>query len=444
MLRTLAKRYSRPVPRYTSYPTAAQFTPAIGSDTSRTWLAALKPEAVLSLYVHIPFCRHLCWFCGCHTTVVNHPEPVRAYLDLLEKEAALVGGITQARQVSHVAWGGGSPNILEPMEIQRLAAALRTRFFLQPGAEFSVELDPRGLTPVQIQAFAAAGVTRASLGVQDFDPAVQKAINRVQSFDLTRTAVLALRAAGIGAINIDLVYGLPQQTRAAIAATAEMVLALEPDRIALFGYAHLPERLRRQRPLDASSLPDAAERLGQANRAARIFTAHGYVPVGIDHFAKPGDPLAKGPIRRNFQGYTTDRAEILIGLGASAISRYPQGYAQNAADVPVYRTAIEGGRLPTARGVAFTSDDRVRAFVIERLMCGYGFSRRELLAKFGPAALAVLEEAEHLIEADQDGLVARTEDGFRVTPLGRPFLRTLASVFDSYFEAGAGRHSAGV
>lgn len=445
-LRTLAERYAAPVPRYTSYPTAPHFDACVGPREAAAWIGGLPANAALSLYVHIPFCRSLCWYCGCATTVANTPQPVAAYLSTLHAEIANVAALVPpSHRVVHVHWGGGSPNTLAAGEIGALAKLTRELFNLDDRAEFAVEVDPRFMDASRVAAFRRAGVNRVSIGVQDFDPAVQAAINRHQPYEMTRDVVTRLREAGIGSINIDLVYGLPGQTQASVARTLDLALELDPDRLAVFGYAHLPERIRHQQLIDSSTLPGPAGRLGQANRIARKLLAHGYVRVGLDHFAKPGDPLATGPVNRNFQGYTTDTADALIGFGASAISRFPQGYAQNAARVPDYHDRVATRGLATVRGIAFSDDDRIRGHVIERLMCDLAFSGTELAARFGAAAAEpLIEEARLVVESDRDGLVEPTPDGFRISDRGRSFVRSICACFDAYLEQSTARHAVGV
>lgn len=440
----LVKRYSAPVPRYTSYPTAPHFSPDVGPDTYGTWLAALPPGVRLSIYLHIPFCDSLCWYCGCCTKAVRRYDPVAEYLTSLQAE---ISGIAQrlpiGHAVTHIHWGGGSPNILSSEDITRLAEAQRRHFRVRDDAEFAVEIDPRGFDEERIAAFARAGVTRVSLGVQDFDPKVQAAINRHQSFEETQRAAEAFRTHGIDAINVDLVYGLPHQTRSTIKHTVERVLELRPDRIAAFGYAHLPTRLKHQRLISSATLPGAVERFGQASRIARVLARAGYVRVGLDHYALPGDPLASGVLARNFQGYTTDTADTLLGLGASAIGRLPQGYVQNHASTAEYARRIGEGGLATARGIALTEADEMRGFVIERLMCDLAFPARELRLRYGSASEEILREAQALLQADQDHLIEPDGEAFRVTDRGRPFVRSIAACFDSYFDATA-RHAPGV
>jgi oxygen-independent coproporphyrinogen III oxidase len=441
----VVKRYSAPVPRYTSYPTAPHFSDAVGPDQYEAWLAALPEHARLSLYLHIPFCTALCWYCGCATKAVRRYEPIAGYLATLKREIAEVARrIPAGHTATHVHWGGGSPNILGPRDILALAEATRLHFHVAADAEFAVEVDPRGLDCDRIAALAEAGVTRVSIGVQDFDPKVQAAINREQSFATTQAAVASLRAHGIDKINIDLVYGLPHQTRDSVEETIHQVLALAPSRIAVFGYAHLPERLKHQRLIDETALPGVVERFAQSNRLAHILAAAGYQRIGLDHFARADDPLATGPVARNFQGYTTDMADALIGLGATAIGRLPAGYVQNAVPIADYERAVAERGLATARGVELSEADRMRGFVIERLMCDLVFPTDELRRRFGDAAQPILEEAQALIEADQDRLMEPDGEAFRVTERGRPFVRAIASCFDSYLDTSQAKHSSGV
>ncbi len=445
MLPDLIRRYSAPVPRYTSYPTAPQFSSAVGPRVYETWLRALPSGSNLSLYLHFPFCHQLCWYCGCNTKAIRRYEPVEAYVAALLREIAHVSQFVGAHhRVTHVHWGGGSPNILAPEDIARVGAALQAAFNLAPDAEYAVEIDPRTLSDEQVAAFAAIGVTRVSLGVQDFEEQVQQAINRIQSFEDTKRAVDMFRAHGVRSINLDFVYGLPHQTRQSVQKTILKALTLDPDRIAIFGYAHLPSRLKHQRLIEDKALPGVMERFGQSRRLHRVLLAAGYKAIGLDHFAKPSDKLADEEVRRNFQGYTTDASDALIGLGASAIGHLPQGYVQNATAAGIYQVMVEGGRLPTVKGIKLSADDRVRAAVIERLMCGFDLSKSALRDEFGADAEAVIADAELLIEADQDGLVKPTEDGFEITDFGKPFVRTICAAFDAYLGQGKAQHALAV
>lgn len=443
-------RYDRPVPRYTSYPTAPHFSSAVDGATYEAWLAALPP-GLLSLYLHVPFCDTLCWFCGCHTTIVRRHEPVAAYVELLLREAELLAErlperTVARRAVGHLHFGGGSPTILTPDEIRAVGARLWSAFERAPGAEVAVEIDPRDLAPDVIEAFAEIGVNRASIGLQDVNEEVQRAINRIQPMDETAAVVEQLRAAGVGGINVDLMYGLPYQTVERVIASVEAALTLAPDRLALFGYAHVPHMKRHQQLIPEAALPDGPARFAQAEAAAQRLIAAGYRRIGLDHFARPGDSLtqaeAAGRLHRNFQGYTTDSAPALLGLGASAIGRLPQGFVQNVIGVPGYRRAILAGRLPVVRGIAFSEDDRLRARLIERLMCDLALDL-DAYAE-GDGADAFAEELAVLAPLAADGLVEIEDARLRVTEAGRPFLRLVAAAFDAYLGRGGARHSQAV
>jgi oxygen-independent coproporphyrinogen-3 oxidase len=386
----LVARYDRRVPRYTSYPTAPNFTPDVDAAAYAAWLGALPRGEALSLYLHVPFCAELCFYCGCHTTVARRYAPVAAYVDLIEREIALVAGLLgKSRPVAHVHWGGGTPTILSPEHFIQINRILRLRFDVGRDAEIAIEIDPRVLTPIHVEALAAAGVNRASLGVQDFDETVQRAINRIQTYQETASAVERLRGAGIRSVSLDLMYGLPHQSVASVETSVRTALQLNPDRIALFGYAHVPWMKRHQALLPEDRLPEAVERIRQASAASAAIVEAGYVAIGLDHFARPDDPLAHsqrtGHLRRNFQGYTTDKAPTLIGFGTSSIGHLPQGYVQNASSTVAYRDAILSGRLATARGIAVTADDRLRGAIIERLMCDLEVDLERIASIYGGA-----------------------------------------------------------
>ncbi|MDX2308405.1 MAG: oxygen-independent coproporphyrinogen III oxidase [Hyphomicrobium sp.] len=445
MLIDIVRKYSEPVPRYTSYPTAPHFSAGVGEAAYRDWLAALTPADTLSLYLHVPYCRDLCHYCGCNTKATHAYAPVAQYVHALLAEIDAVADCLPAgARVGHVHWGGGSPNVLSAEDISTIGARLHARFAIEPAGEHAVEIDPRRLDGNQVDAFVAIGVNRVSLGVQDFDPEVQRAIGREQSFATTRSVVERFRAAGVSSINIDLVYGLPHQSRKSVTETLARVLELEPDRIAIFGYAHLPQRLKHQRLIDAAALPDIQERYAQSQRLSRLLQRAGYRAIGIDHYARETDSLAQAPLRRNFQGYTTDTATALIGLGASSIGRLPQGYVQNAVATADYERRVLSGHLATERGFRLSNDDAARAAAIETLMCEYRFSRADLTKRFGDAAAPVCDIADDLIAADADGIVERTSEGFVVTPLGRPFVRTIASCFDAYLGTKPVAHAPGI
>ncbi|UMY16154.1 oxygen-independent coproporphyrinogen III oxidase [Methylobacterium organophilum] len=432
------------LPRYTSYPTAPHFTEAVDGATRIAWLAALPEETDLSLYLHVPFCAALCLYCGCHTTVVRRYDPVAAYADLLVREIAMTAAAGAPRgPVTHLHWGGGTPTLLSGGDLRRVMRAIGRHFRLADAAEIAVEIDPR--SPGDVDALAAIGVNRASLGVQSFDPKVQAAIGREQSFAQTRAAAERLRAAGIARLNLDLMYGLPHQSAESLAETTTRALALDPDRVSLFGYAHVPAMKRHQALLPAEALPDGPARLAQFEAAAACLSAAGYVRVGLDHFAKAADPLVAaleaGALRRNFQGYTTDAAPALIGFGASAISALPQGYAQNAATVPAYARLIEAGRVPTVRGLALTAEDRLRRAVIERLMCDFAVDLDAVCAEHGVATDLFATELARLDALCGDGLAHRDRERIAVTEAGRPLVRVVAAVFDARLARAPATHA---
>jgi len=428
------------VPRYTSYPTAAQFGP-LAEAQYRAWLAqGIGPADPLSLYLHVPFCRDLCWYCACHTRPTRSEARLLAYTDALMAEMALLqAALPDHAGVSHLHFGGGTPSILGAEGLRRLLARLRGLFGLRPGAEVAIELDPRLMDAALVEALAELGVTRASLGVQDIAPDIQARIGRPQPAELVQLGVERLRQAGIAGINLDLMYGLPGQTVAHVEASARFAAALRVDRIAVFGYAHVAWMKPHQKAIDETTLPDVVERMEQAEAAEAVLRASGYVALGLDHFALPDDTMAQaapaGRLRRNFQGYTVDDAPALIGLGASSIGALPSGFAQNEADERQYIASVTAGRLPIRRGIATTREDRTRALLIERLMCDFALDLRIVPTDIVSLAL---ERLQPLVEA---GLVSMQNDNLLVAPEGRRFVRQVAVCFDAYFEAGAQRHS---
>lgn len=445
----LIARYDVPVPRYTSYPTAPHFGTGVDAEVYAAWLAELPEDAALSLYLHVPFCAELCWFCGCHTTATSSIPALEAYADTLLAEIALLADTLGRRaRVSHVHWGGGTPTALPPARLVQIMDALRAHFAFDADAEVAVEVDPRTATPEAIAALAAMGCTRASLGVQDFDSRVQEAVHRHQSFEQTRDCTDALRAAGIASINLDLMYGLPYQTVEGVAATVAKALEIGPDRVAVFGYAHVPWMKKQQTLLPEAELPGAAARFAQRAAAEAVILARGWRAVGLDHYARLGDALARaaeeGALRRNFQGYTTDAAPVLLGIGASSIGAMPQGYAQNEPSVPAWRDAVRAGRLPIRRGVALVGEDRLRKAAIEQVMCTGELDLDLLAASLGadPAPLRAAGPALALMA--QDGLLEWDGRRLRLTEAGRPFVRNVAATFDAYLAPQPNRHARAV
>ena len=426
-----------PVPRYTSFPTAAEFGPGVGADDADAALRAA--HGAVSLYVHIPFCEKICWYCGCNTGAANKVQRLHAYLDALHREIALTGvRLPQGAAVRRIAFGGGSPNAITPTDFVRLLDALTLHFPLDK-PDWSIELDPRTLTAEWGEVLGWVGMRYASLGVQTFDPALQAAIGRVQPDADIAAATALLRKAGISSLNFDLMYGLPGQALGQLEATLDRAVELGADRIALFGYAHVPHMLPRQRRIDDSALPDQAERFAMADFGYRHLTAAGYVPVGFDHFALPHDPMAKavaeGRLRRNFQGFTDDPATTLVGLGASAISCFDQVLIQNEKNPGRYRMMISQDRLPAAGGVRRSGDDQVRGGAISAILCqGEAVLRPDLLDQAMPRLQPFLAR----------GLVAVAGNRLTLTADGLPYARTIAALFDPYRQDSLRRFSSAV
>lgn len=442
----LIAKYDVNVPRYTSYPTAVQFHDGINGETYGDWLKDLPPDADISVYVHIPFCAAMCWFCACNTKVVARNEPVARYTDILHREIDLVAAaIGHAPRMSHMHWGGGSPTMLRVQQFVSLFSHFRDVFSFTEDAEIAVELDPRITDSAYAAALAKLGVTRASFGIQDFDDQVQAAINRFQSYERTAEVINQFRSEGINDINLDLIYGLPRQSVKSLTDTVKRSAGLRPDRIAIFGYAHVPWMKTHQRLIDEATLPDGAERLAQFEAARHVLEEEGYVSIGLDHFALPDDPLAVAhrneTLHRNFQGYTIDQAQHLIGFGASAIGSLPQGYLQNASDVPTWTRAIEAGQLPIARGVAYAGDDVVREYLIEQLLCYHKVDLAEVARKFELAAGYFDRELGLLQELEADGVISVKDQLVSVTEVGKRLIRAVCAVFDSYWKPAAEKHS---
>jgi len=435
------------VPRYTSYPTAPQFKAgAWGSDVA-TWLEAIPPGAPVSLYIHVPFCRRLCWFCACRTQGTQTAEPVGAYVEILKAELKLVKRhLAEGIEIEHLHWGGGTPTLLQPQMIADLAGAIFDVAPLAEGAQFSVEIDPTEIDGPRLDALAAAGLNRASIGVQDFDPMIQEVIGRPQSYEVTREAVDGLRARGIRSLNVDLLYGLPHQTHDRITDSVEKVISLRPDRIALFGYAHVPWMSKRQQLIPTDALPTPEQRLDLYNTARDLFVADGFEEIGIDHFAKPEDGLAiahrNGTMHRNFQGYTEDKSQVLIPVGASSIGRFPQGYAQNEPSTSKYQDRVRKGELPTAKGHEFTGDDLLRGRIIEKLLCDFAVDFNAVAAEHGVAPEVAIAMAEGL-DAVLPGTTVLEGGVLTIDPDSRPLARIIARYFDAY-EMSATGHSQAV
>ena len=442
---SLLRRYDRPGPRYTSYPTAPQFSTDFDEHALREAVRESNGDPIprpLSIYVHVPFCESPCFYCGCNRIITRDRSRAPAYLDRLYREIAMVAALfDRDRAVVQLHLGGGTPNFLSPAQLRELADVLRSQFRFSDRRDFdlSIELDPRFIAPSEVRELASIGFTRASLGVQDFDPAVQEAVNRIQSAEETLAVIDACRRAGMRSVNVDLIYGLPKQTREGFAKTLETIVAAAPDRCAVYSYAHLPQLFKPQRQIDANDLPAPEAKLGLMEVAIDALTAAGYVYIGMDHFARPDDELAlaqaRGGLHRNFMGYTTHADSDLVGVGVSAISHIGATFSQNPRDLPTWQAAIDEGHLPVFRGLRMSDDDQLRADLIQHLMCQgevpVGALERRYGIDFEAYFCDALARLEPLIE---DGLLRADEDGLRATSRGRLLLRNIAMCFDRYLD----------
>lgn len=446
----LIRKYSVPGPRYTSYPPATQFTDDLPALRLEEAIAEDNTAGAgpVSLYFHLPFCETRCWFCGCNTVITRRRGAAAEYLDDLAKEIRLTAAMIERRRpVTQVHLGGGTPTFLTPDDLRRLGGLIHETFTLAPCAEFSVEIDPRRVTEEHVAALHAIGANRASLGVQDTDPAVQRAIHRLQPPEMNRRAFAWLRAAGFGSINVDLIFGLPLQTAAGFARTIDDVLALNPDRLSVFSYAHVPWIKPAQRIFeDRAQLPSAEEKLAMFATAHAKLTGAGLVDIGLDHFARPDDALAvaqrAGTLHRNFQGYTTQAGASLYAFGISSISATETTYRQNHKGLAEWRGALTSGKLPVERGLRLSPEDRRRRVIIMRLMCDRRLDHAALTQQLGlDFARTYAAELAGLEDMRADGLVRLTSHSVEVTPAGIPLLRVIAMRFDPLFTAAPRRHA---
>lgn len=439
---------ARNLPRYTSYPTAVAFE-AVEAVGAEDWCGQTRADERLSAYVHVPFCKRMCWYCGCHTTIVHAYDRVGAFHATLMSEVDLVADrLGEHDGLAHLHFGGGSPNALSPEHFLALTERLKARLAVRPDAEIAVEVDPGLLSAAFVEAMGEAGVTRASLGVQTFDHDVQTRVNRVQPFERVATSVEQLRAARVGGLNFDLMYGLPGQSPENVFASAELAVSLRPDRVAVFGYAHVPWMKKHQVMIREADLADLDGRWAQAEAADAALVAAGYVRIGLDHYALPDDPLAiaarEGRLRRNFQGYTDDPAPVLAPIGPSSIGQFRQGFVQNAIATDVWGREVGEGRLPLQRALAVSAGDRLRAAVIERLMCDLTVDIAVVCREHG-APEDCLDDALADADALQDaGLCLREGRRLTIPEPARRLMRVVAAVFDERLPQAKTRHAPAV
>jgi len=433
---TLLEKYNRPAPRYTSYPPAPHWRPAGGELLTRALHGSSRP---LSIYLHIPFCERLCLYCGCNVIIKKDHSIASPYMDYVIREMDLLSDAL-GRLATQIHWGGGTPTYLNTDQIRILFNAITSRFAVPRNAEISIEVDPRVTTNEHLQALRSLGFNRLSLGIQDFNPQVQTAVHRIQPFELTRDLVDEARRLRFESLNVDLIYGLPHQNKYSFQRTLELVLQLNPDRIAVFSYAHVPSMKKQQKALEAH-LPSEQEKLATFLTAIDFLTAASYEYIGIDHFARSGDPLSQalkdGTLHRNFQGYTTHAETDLLAFGVSSISYIGDTFTQNHRELPLYEASVLAGRIPVARGYSRTAEDCIRGTVIEKLLCHAALSKRDIEVQFGLHFDEYFEgELLRLEDFERDGLVSGLhDDSIRITPRGRIYMRVIAQVFDAFQSA---------
>ncbi len=446
---SLLRKYGGAGPRYTSYPTADRFVEAFDGEAHRHWLGHRSVGGFtrpLGLYVHVPFCDTLCFYCACNKIATRDHERAVRYVGYLEKEIALAAAALAPgdRRIVKMHWGGGTPTFLGEEQSERLVSALRAQFDFDPAGEYAIEIDPRKVDAARIRHLAAIGFNRISVGVQDFDPEVQRAVNRVQSIARTREVIDAARASGMRSVNLDLIYGLPKQTAEGFAATLERVIECDPDRIALYSYAHLPKAFKPQRRIHEEDLPTPEAKLELMTGAIRRLAAAGYVYIGMDHFAKPGDELAvaqrKGRLTRDFQGYSSGGDTDLVAFGTSAIGRLGPTYAQNVKTLDEFYTRLDEGVLPTLRGIQLSADDLARRAVIQALASHFRLAKESIeLAHLLDFDRYFAWELGELGKLEADGLVELDPEWIQVTPRGRLLVRSVCMVFDKYLRSAGPR-----
>lgn len=438
-------KYNTLVPRYTSYPTAPHFSSDVGQEFYVRCLEQLPQSSSISLYIHIPYCPKLCWYCGCHTKATRRYAPVEHYIKLLKRELDAIARTTGENIVSHIHFGGGSPTILSSSDFSELMEHIRRCFQVSDVAEIAVELDPRGVTECKVAAYAKYGVNRISLGVQDFHDDVQQAIDRVQSFHCVYEAQKLLKIYGINRINIDLMYGLPKQTLEGVRENLTYALLFNPSRIALFSYAHVPHVKKHMRQIDETMLPDSMQRLEMSQVSSDYLRDAGYFAIGLDHFVREDDSMKKAYdariLRRNFQGYTDDNANMLIGAGISSISQFPQGYVQNTTNNQRYEHAILNKKAPVERGVMLSKEDCFRQHIIGQLMCYLQVNLKEVCEQFEQDIQQFKDVFDMLNMLEGDGLVRLTGTTIKILPQARHIVRVVCAMFDQYYSLEHLRHT---
>jgi len=431
-------KYDRLVPRYTSYPTAPNFKAIEGDEYFRQLVSNLNDDANVSLYLHVPFCSKMCWYCGCNTKITERYAPVEDYAHLMLREIDMLAGVINPKHhIQNIHFGGGSPGLLRASDFKMIMDRITSQFNMDHEADIAIEIDPRGLTESRVEAYAASGVNRISLGVQDFDDKVLESVNRIQPFELSETAVTYFRKHGITKFNFDLLYGLPHQTVENMELTIDKALSLNPDRISLFGYAHVPWMKKHMRLIDEGALPDQNLRYDLFETGAKKLQDSGYIAIGIDHFAKADDAMSialkDGKLNRNFQGYTTDNTDALIGIGASSIGKFKEAYVQNAVAMPHYRDAILNGKFSTQKYCPISSEDRLRGDIIERLMCDFKVDVGLLCAKYNMPVSHLDKSLHELNSFVTDGFVSLTNERvITIHPSARHLVRVVCSAFDEY------------
>ncbi len=443
-MQNILQKYQSAVPRYTSYPTAVQFQPQTDDSLLKHELSLIDTSKPLSLYIHIPFCQSLCWYCGCNTHITTKEEPILSYLEALHKEIDMYKEIIgKPVKISHLHFGGGTPTYIPVEAFEKLMDKIYSFATPTEQAELAIEIDPRTLKQEMVTALAKKGINRVSLGIQDFDPKVQEAIHRIQPYDLNKKVLDWLKDAGITNVNFDLIYGLPAQDLNSIRTTIEQTVKLNPSRIALFGYAHVPWMMPHQKVLEQHYMPNTEERFAMAELAKELLLKAGYKAVGFDHFAKEEDSLyqslTSGNLHRNFQGYTTDKAKVMLSLGASSIGRTEQAFTQNTTSTKAYKEALNNNKLPVAKFLSLSTEDIRRSELIEELLCTFKVDLNNY-----QDIKNIFTNPEVITQMQADNLCQLTNNQLYITELGKPFVRIAATAFDAYFKPQANRHAKAV